>query len=222
MPIVTSSEGYSFKQLVFSDLDRYRPGAKASWLRMFAVGVSNPGLFACFVLRKQQVAFRKGKVRRAFLWRSVGMYLFSADFVPGMDIGPGFNLPHPAGTVIGNGLRMGANVTFGGAVTAGVQQPDTPPGEAGFPVVGDGAIVLANAVLVGPVNVGNYAQVGANSVLLSDAPDFAVMFGIPARKVAERKGIIPGSYELKAEPPPKEPKPAKATSAEPPSGSAQA
>lgn len=206
MPTVTSSEGFSFKQLVFSDLDRYRPGAKPSWLKVLARGVSNPGLFACVVLRAQQCAFRKGRVRRAFLWRSVGMYLFSADFVPGMDIGPGFNLPHPAGTVIGNGLRMGANVTFGGAVTAGVQQPDTPPGEAGFPVVGDGAIVLANAVLVGPVNVGNYAQIGANSVLLSDAPDFAVMFGVPARRVAERKGIIPGSYEVLAEPPPKEPK----------------
>lgn len=205
MPTVTSSEGYNLKQLVLSDLDRYRPGGKGSWLRVLATGITNPGLFAQVVLRKQQVAFRKGKVRRAFLWRSVGMYLFSADFVPGMDIGPGFYLPHPSATVMGNGLRIGANVTFGGAVTGGVQQPDTPPSETGFPVVGDGAIVLANAVLVGPVNVGNYAQIGANSVLLSDAPDFAVMFGVPARKVAERKGIIPGSYELMAEPPPKEP-----------------
>lgn len=207
MPTVTSSEGLSFKQLIFSDLNRYRPGAKASYLRVLATGISHPGLLAQWVLRKQQVAFRKGKVRKAFLWRSVGMYLFSADFVPGMDIGPGFMIPHPAATVIGNGLRMGANVTFGGAVTAGVQQPDTPPGEAGFPVVGDGAIVLANAVLVGPVNIGNYAQVGANSVVLSDVADFACVFGVPARKVAERRGILPGSYELLAEPPPKEPKP---------------
>ncbi|MCZ4498935.1 MAG: serine acetyltransferase [Marmoricola sp.] len=206
MATVTSSEGYSFKQLVFSDLDRYRPGATTSWLRVLLTGLSHPGLFAQVVLRKQQCAFRKGKLRRAFLWRSVGMYLFSADFVPGMDIGPGFMLPHPAATVIGNGLRMGANVTFGGAVTAGVQQPDTPPGEGGFPVVGDGAIVLANAVLVGPVTIGNYAQVGANSVVLSDVADFAVVFGIPARKLAERRGIIPGSYEVLAEPPPKPPK----------------
>ncbi|MFL6024494.1 MAG: serine O-acetyltransferase [Marmoricola sp.] len=207
MATVTSSEGLSFKQLAFSDLDRYRPG-EAGWLRFFVRGLSNPGLFACFVLRKQQVAFRKGKLRKAFLWRSVGMYLFSADFVPGMDIGPGFYLPHPAGTVIGNGLRIGKNVTFGGAVTAGVKQPDTPAGEDDYPVIGDGAIVLANAVLVGPVEIGNYAQVGANSVVLSDVADFACVFGIPARKVAERKGIIPGSFEVLAEPPPKEPKPA--------------
>jgi len=210
VPTVTSSEGLSFKQLIFSDLDRYRPGAKTSYLRVLLTGVSHPGLFAQWVLRKQQVAFRKGKVRKAFLWRSVGMYLFSADFVPGMDIGPGFMLPHPAATVIGNGLRIGANVTFGGAVTAGVQQPDTPPGEGGFPVIGDGAIVLANAVLVGPVTIGSYAQVGANSVVLSDVADFAVVFGVPARKLAERRGILPGSYELLAEPPPKPPKEPKA------------
>lgn len=213
MAVVTSSEGLSFKQLCFSDLDRYRPGEKG-WLRFFARGISNPGLFATFVLRKQQVAFRKGKVRSAFAWRSVGMYLFSADFVPGMDIGPGFMLPHPSATVIGNGLRMGANVTFGGAVTAGVKQPDTPVGKDDYPVVGDGAIVLANAVLVGPVVIGNYAQVGANSVVLSDVADFACVFGVPARKVAERRGIIPGSFEVLAEPPPKEPKKA-AVEAEP-------
>ena len=92
MATVTSSAGLGLKELCFSDLDRYRPGERG-WLRFFLRGISNPGLFACFVLRKQQLAFRKGKLRRAFLWRSVGMYLYSADFVPGMDIGPGFYLP---------------------------------------------------------------------------------------------------------------------------------
>ncbi len=205
MAIVTSSGDLGFSELVFSDLGRYRPGERG-WLRVVLRGLSNPGLFACVVLRAQQVGFRKGKVKRAFLWRSVGMYLFSADFVPGMDIGPGFYLPHPSGTVIGNGLRMGANVTFGGAVTAGVKQPDVQSEEDGYPVVGDGAIILANAVLVGPVEIGNYAQVGANSVVLSDVADFACVFGVPARKVAERRGIIPGSLEVLAEPPPKAPK----------------
>jgi len=41
-----------------------------------------------------------------------------------------------------------------------------------------------------------HAQVGANSVLLADAPDYAVMFGMPARKVAERSAAIPGSLEV--------------------------
>jgi serine O-acetyltransferase len=148
-------------------------------------------MIASVVLRAQQMAMRKGRVRLAFLLRTVGMVLVSADFVPGMDIGPGLMMPHPCGVVIGNGLKIGANVSFGGGVTAGVRQPDELPGEHGYPTICDGAIVLANAVLVGPVRVGAHAQIGANSVLLADAPDNAVMFGMPARKVAEREGKIP-------------------------------
>lgn len=195
-PDVTSSAGLGFRELVFSDLERYRPGVPTSWPRVFARCLSNPGMIASLILRAQQMAMRAGKVRLAFLLRSLGMFLVSADFVPGMDIGPGFLMPHPNGTVIGNGLRIGANVTFGGGVTAGVKQPDTPADADGYPVVCDGAIVLANAVLVGPVRVGRGAQVGANSVLLSDAPACAVMFGVPARKVAERQPVLPGSFEM--------------------------
>ncbi len=194
-PDVTSSEGLGFRELVFSDLERYRPGQRTSWARVAYRCLLDPGMIASLIVRAQQMAMRRGRVRAAFLLRTLGMVLVSADFVPGMDIGPGMMMPHPNGVVIGNGLRVGAQVTFGGGVTAGVKQPDTPPGDAEFPIICDGAIVLANAVLVGPVRVGRGAQIGANSVLLSDAPERAVMFGVPARKVAERAAIIPGSYE---------------------------
>jgi serine O-acetyltransferase len=211
MPIVTSSAGLSFRELVFSDYDRYRPGAKASWPAVFMLAIGNPGIVASMVLRAQQCAFRSGRTRIASVLRSVGMYLFSADFVPGMDIGPGLLMPHPNGITMGNGLRVGANVSFGSGLTAGVKQPDVPPEQDGFPTIADGAIILANAVLAGPVTVGNYAQVGANTVVLSDVPDHAVVFGVPARKVAVRDGIIPGSYEVLAVAPPPPPKPVKKT-----------
>lgn len=192
---LTTSEGLGFKDLVFSDLARYRPLEKPTWPGVLMRCLSNPGIVASIILRAQQIAHRRGRTRLAYLLRSVGMVLVSADFVPGMDIGPGLLMPHPNGVVIGNGLVVGANVTFGGGVTAGVAQPDAPAGQHGYPVICDGAIVLANAVLAGPVRVGTHAQIGANSVLLSDAPDYAVMFGIPARKIAVRKAVIPGSYE---------------------------
>lgn len=191
MSSLTTSEGLGFRDLVFSDLARYRPWEKPSWPGVAMRCLSNPGMIASVVLRAQQMAMRKGRVRLAFLLRTVGMILVSADFVPGMDIGPGLMMPHPCGVVIGNGLRIGANVSFGGGVTAGVKQPDSMPEEDGYPVICDGAIILANAVLVGGVRVGAHAQIGANSVLLADAPDNAVMFGMPARKVAEREGVIP-------------------------------
>ena len=196
MSSLTTSEGLGFRDLVFSDLARYRPREKPSWPGVAMRCLSNPGMIASVILRAQQMAMRKGRIRTAFLLRTIGMILVSADFVPGMDIGPGLLMPHPNGVVIGNGLKIGANVSFGGGVTAGVKQPDEKPDEHGYPVICDGAIVLANAVLVGPVQVGMHAQVGANSVLLADAPDYAVMFGMPARKVAVREGVIPGSIEV--------------------------
>ena len=194
MSSLTTSEGLGFRDLVFSDLQRYRPHERPTWRGVLMRCLSNPGMIASLILRAQQMAMRRGQTRTSFALRTVGLVVVSADFVPGMDVGPGLLMPHPNGVVIGNGLKVGANVTFGGGVTAGVKQADAPPG-GGFPEICDGAIVLAHAVLVGPVRVGNYAQIGANSVLLSDAPDYAVMFGMPARKIAERKGIIPGSYE---------------------------
>jgi serine O-acetyltransferase len=196
MSSLTTSEGLGFRDLVFSDLARYRPRERPTWAGVAMRCLSNPGMTASVILRAQQMAMRRGRVRTAFLLRTVGMTLVSADFVPGMDVGPGLMMAHPNGVVIGNGLKVGANVTFGGGVTAGVKQPDAPADEDGYPVICDGAIVLANAVLVGPVRVGMHAQVGANSVLLADAPDHAVMFGMPARKVAERSAAIPGSLEV--------------------------
>ena len=200
MSSLTTSEGLGFRDLVFSDLARYRPWQKPSWRGVAMRCLSNPGMVASVVLRAQQMAMRRGHVRLAYLLRSVGMVLVSADFVPGMDIGPGLMMPHPCGVVIGNGLRIGANVSFGGGVTAGVKQPDAKPDDAGYPAICDGAIILANAVLAGPVRVGRHAQIGANSVLLADAPDYAVMFGMPARKVAEREGVIPGHFDQDLQP----------------------
>jgi serine O-acetyltransferase len=196
MSSLTTSEGLGFRDLVFSDLARYRPRETPSWRGVAMRCLSNPGMIASVILRAQQMQMRKGRMRAAYLLRTMGMILVSADFVPGMDIGPGLMMAHPNGVVIGNGLKIGANVTFGGGVTAGVRQPDAPADEDGYPQICDGAIVLANAVLVGPVRVGMHAQVGANSVLLADAPDHAVMFGMPARKVAQRSAAIPGSLEV--------------------------
>jgi serine O-acetyltransferase len=192
MPLTTSA-GLGFQELVFSDLARYRPGEKPTWRGYLMRCLSNPGLIASLILRAQQMAVRRGSTRVAFLLRTVGLIVVSADFVPGMDVGPGLLMPHPNGVVIGNGLRVGANVTFGGGVTAGVKQPDVPGG--GYPTICDGAIVLANAVLVGPVTIGSYAQVGANSVVLSDVTEQTVVFGVPAKRVAQRKAVIPGSFE---------------------------
>jgi len=49
--------------------------------------------------------------------------------------------------------------------------------------VGEGAAVGARAVCVAPVRIGRWAMVGAGAVVTADVPDFALVVGVPARRV---------------------------------------
>jgi UDP-2-acetamido-3-amino-2,3-dideoxy-glucuronate N-acetyltransferase len=49
--------------------------------------------------------------------------------------------------------------------------------------VGEGAAIGARAVCVAPVTIGRWAVVGAGAVVTRDVPDFALVVGVPARRV---------------------------------------
>lgn len=50
-------------------------------------------------------------------------------------------------------------------------------------IVREGAAVGARAVCVAPVTVGRWATVAAGAVVTSDVPDFALVAGVPARRI---------------------------------------
>jgi serine O-acetyltransferase len=179
------SSELSFQDLVFSDLARYRPDLKGSWLQVLARCLTTPGMIASLIVRAQQCLFRSGHVRLANMLRTVGTALVGADFGPGMRIGTGLQLVHPVGVNIGYGLTIGDNVSFAAGVTAAARYYDDRD-EQEFATICDGAILGAHAVLVGGVRIGENAVVGANSVVLSDVPDNAVVMGVPARQVGTR------------------------------------
>ncbi|MGH6656701.1 MAG: DapH/DapD/GlmU-related protein [Actinocrinis sp.] len=49
--------------------------------------------------------------------------------------------------------------------------------------IAEGASVGARAVCVAPVRIGRWAMVGAGSVVTRDVPDYALVLGVPARRV---------------------------------------
>ncbi|MEU4424444.1 acyltransferase [Actinoplanes sp. NPDC024001] len=49
--------------------------------------------------------------------------------------------------------------------------------------VGEGAAIGARAVCVAPVTIGRWALVGSGAVVTKDVPDFALVVGVPARRV---------------------------------------
>jgi len=50
-------------------------------------------------------------------------------------------------------------------------------------VIGEGTSIGARAVCVAPVTIGRWALVAAGAVVVKDVPDFALMVGVPARRV---------------------------------------
>ncbi|HJR23968.1 MAG TPA: DapH/DapD/GlmU-related protein [Acidimicrobiales bacterium] len=186
-----------FQDLVFSDLQRYRPG-EASWLKVAVRCITLPGLIASVLLRAQQCLWDSGLKQPAQALRTVGVVLLGVDFVPGAKIGRGLLLAHPNGVTIGTpGLTIGDDVSFAGGVTCAARYPDERMSGQDFATIRDGAIIGAHAVLVGPVTIGRNALVGANSVVLSDVPDDAVVMGNPARRIGTREE---GTYGTGAAP----------------------
>jgi len=49
--------------------------------------------------------------------------------------------------------------------------------------IGDGAAIGARAVCVAPVTIGSWAMVAAGAVVTTDVPDFALVVGVPARRI---------------------------------------
>lgn len=78
---------------------------------------------------------------------------------------------------IGN-ATIGENVNIGaGTITCNFD------GEHKFPtIIGEGAFIGSDTMLVAPVKIGKGARTGAGSVVTHDVPDGDVVVGVPARK----------------------------------------
>ena len=99
---------------------------------------------------------------------------------PAAHIGASPFIDHGAGVVIGETAEMGDNVTLYQGVTLG---------GTGFargkrhPTVGDDVVVGSGAKLLGPIEVGDGAKIGANSVVIHDVPKQSTVVGNPGHPV---------------------------------------
>ena len=105
---------------------------------------------------------------------------------PAAKIGPNFFMDHGLGIVIGETTEIGENVTIYQGVTLGGIMPsvenDLQRNQKRHPTIGNNVIIGSGAQILGPINVGDNARIGANSVVSKDVPSDVTVAGIPARE----------------------------------------
>lgn len=82
------------------------------------------------------------------------------------------------GVVLHNGVFVGPSAVFTNVINprAQIERKD----EYRPTVVGEGATIGANAVIVCGNHIGSYAMIGAGSVVTKDIPAYALVYGNPA------------------------------------------
>ena len=148
-----------------------------------AQSVFHQGLSTVLLYRLSHLlAAGGGRWRRilAKLVARVNTIQSSCHISPYARIGPGLNLPHATGIVIGEGTIIGENNTIYQHVTFGQRHSSRDQSAMKYPVVGEGGIFFSGAVIVGAISIGDRVIIGANSVVMMDVPSQSIAAGVPA------------------------------------------
>ncbi len=85
--------------------------------------------------------------------------------------------------MIGESAEIGDDVTIYQHVTLGGTNPTTGVGGKRHPTIGSGVVIGSGAQVLGPIEIGEGAKIGANSVVTKDVAPSSTVVGIPARPV---------------------------------------
>ncbi|MBP6573270.1 MAG: serine acetyltransferase [Flavobacteriales bacterium] len=95
-------------------------------------------------------------------------------------IGPGFRIDHGQALIVNDGTVFGSNCTVRNSTTIGNRRLKDGT-YSRSPRFGDRVDIGANAVIIGPITIGNDVAIGAGAVVLKDVPSQHIAVGNPAR-----------------------------------------
>jgi serine O-acetyltransferase len=139
-----------------------------------------PGLHALWMHRAAHALHERDLRLPARLVSQASRFLTGIEIHPGAHIGPGLFIDHGMGVVIGETTEIGEDVTIYQGVTLGGTGKET--GKR-HPTVHDGVIVGTGARVLGPVDIGEGAKVGAGAIVIKDVPANSTVVGNPGRPV---------------------------------------
>lgn len=139
-----------------------------------------PGVLAMALHRVAHWLFEADLFFLARLVNHFSRMITAIDIHPGAVIGRNLFIDHGF-TVIGETAEIGDNVTIYQCVTLGGTNPTNGVPGKRHPTLRDNVIVGSGAQVIGPIEVGERARVGANAVVTDDVPEGATMIGMKAR-----------------------------------------
>ena len=142
------------------------------------------GTTAMALYRAMRFCQRLRLVPLAFLLHRMNACMGHAVIGRGAEFGPGFVILHSMGIVINSQVRGGRSVILEHGVTIGSEKGRSP-------VLGDDVYVGAGAKIIGAIEIGTGAKVGANAVVVDDVPPLSTVVGIPAKVVRRRTATDP-------------------------------
>ena len=108
-------------------------------------------------------------------------FLTGIEIHPGAVIGPRFVIDHGMGIVIGETTEIGPDVTIYQGVTLGGTSTRR---TKRYPTLIGNNVVGAGAKVIGAVEIGESARIGAGSVVITNVPPRATIVGVPGHIVA--------------------------------------
>ena len=152
------------------------PAARTS----LEVLLTYPGVKALAAHRVSHFLWNHGFKLLARMHSQFWRFWTQIEIHPGATIASGVFIDHGAGLVIGETAVVEKGVMLYHGVTLGGTGKDT--GKR-HPTVKEGALVSAHAQVIGPIEIGARAKVGAGAVVVSDVPSDVTVVGIPAKIV---------------------------------------
>ena len=152
------------------------PAARTS----LEVLLTYPGVKALAAHRVSHFLWNHGFKLLARMHSQFWRFWTQIEIHPGATIASGVFIDHGAGLVIGETAIVEKGVMLYHGVTLGGTGKDV---GKHHPTVREGALVSAHAQVIGPVEIGAKAKVGAGAVVVSDVPSDVTVVGVPAKIV---------------------------------------
>jgi len=146
------------------------------------------GFHAIQIYRVAHWLWNEKRLPLALYFQNRSSELFGVDVHPAARIGKGIMFDHATGVVIGETAIIEDNVSLLQGVTLGGTGKDC--GDR-HPKIREGVLIGAGAKVLGNIEIGKGAKVGAGSVVLEAVPAHTTVAGVPARVVGKPSCNMP-------------------------------